>query len=118
MRAHETIILLFFETLVDQHPRKLILGECQIAVTLRFPDQFLRARFSRLPVAQLNSVPDHLLLAGNAVTAILLVRFFECVERPIFVVLLSFELLRLAKGLLSFFVGRGAGNSKLLLRIR
>jgi hypothetical protein len=76
-----------------------------IPVAVRLGKEFRGSGRGGLPVLNLDRILDDLLLAVQAVAAVLLLGFLEAVERPFGAVFVQ-VLKNLFVGLLRFFVGR------------
>ena len=83
----EKFVFVLLQPLVHKHHSKLIVCDGRISFALSFRHHLLSREFGGLPLAELNSVLDHLPLAGKAMPAVLLVRFLEAFESPFFPVL-------------------------------
>src|SRR5437899_5253337 len=83
MRAAETFVLMSLQSFAHQHQAILMVSKSDLSIALRVGQHLSRTRLRCLPIAELSSVLDHLLLAGQAMTGILFIGFLELVERSL-----------------------------------
>src|SRR5580704_371381 len=81
MRPREELVFVLVQCFVHQHHAELIVRHGCAASTLRLRHNLRSRSFGGLPVPELNSVLDHLPLACQAVSTILLVGLLEAFDR-------------------------------------